>query len=292
MRTAVVTGVAGFLGSHLAMALAKKGRKVVGVDNLSTGTLLNLIPVLGKPVFTFLPLDVASLQIDEHKELIGADEIYHLASPASPKFYQAAPFETIETNTIGTKKMLELARRNGAKLLFTSTSEAYGDPEVHPQPETYLGNVKTWGPRACYDEAKRLGEVYCYEYHVRHGVDVRVARIFNTYSAGLRNDDGRVMSNFVSQALKGEPLTVYGDGSQTRSFCYVDDTIAALQRMMQEKKASGEIINIGNPVEYSILDVAKLVIRLSGANSEIAFRPLPTTIPNNASRTLPKRNGF
>lgn len=207
------------------------------------------------------------------------EEIYHLASPASPRFYQASPMETIAANTIGTMHLLELARQNQAKLLFASTSEAYGDPEVHPQREDYRGNVNTWGPRACYDEAKRLGEVYCYEYHHRYQVQAKVVRIFNTYSAGLRNDDGRVISNFVTQAISGQPITVYGDGSQTRSFCYVDDNIRALQLVMESEKATGQIINIGNPTEHTILDVALMVKRLAQSDSSLSFLSLPEDDP-------------
>jgi len=235
-----------------------------------------------------IPLDVAAISLAEHPELMDVTQIYHLASPASPKFYQADPFGTIAANTSGTMMMLELARRTGAKLLYASTSEAYGDPEVHPQPESYRGHVNTWGPRACYDESKRLGEVYCYEYYTRYGAQTTVARIFNTYSAGLRNDDGRVISNFVWQALHGANLTVYGDGSQTRSFCYVDDTVEALRRMMEAKNTNGEIINVGNPAEYAILDVAKLVIRLTGTASGIEFHPLPPDDPRQRRPDIAK----
>ena len=207
------------------------------------------------------------------------DEIYHLASPASPKYYQAAPFETINVNTIGTKNMLELAKRTNAKMVFTSTSEAYGDPEVHPQPEDYRGNVNTWGPRACYDEAKRMGEVLCYLFFKEYETKVKVARLFNTYSAALANDDGRVISNFVTQALNGEDMTVYGDGSQTRSFCYVTDTINGLKLLMEKEEANGEIINIGNPSEYTILGVAHIVKTLTDSSSRITFHPLPEDDP-------------
>ncbi|MEF3312875.1 NAD-dependent epimerase/dehydratase family protein [Paenibacillus sp. GYB004] len=279
MKTALVTGAAGFLGSHLAVRLLAQGYQVIGIDNLSTGTKLNLSGLTGQERFRFLECNIAEADCLNLGELAGADEIYHLASAASPKFYQQFPFETIKANTTGTWNMLELARRAGAKLVYTSTSEAYGDPTVHPQPEEYRGNVNTWGPRACYDESKRLGEVYCYEYAHRYQVPVKVARIFNTYSAGLRNDDGRVISNFVYQAIRGDEITVYGDGLQTRSFCYVDDTVRALMLMMERDQASGEIINVGNPVEYAVLDVAKLVQRLAGSTSAIVFLPLPQDDP-------------
>jgi len=288
MRKVVITGAAGFLGSHLARALLQEGCSVVGIDNLSTGTMLNLIPIAHHPAFTFLPLDVCSIQWEKYAELADINEVYHLASPASPKYYQAYPFDTISVNTVGTKNMLALAKQRQAKFLYTSTSEAYGDPEVHPQPETYKGNVNTWGPRGCYDEAKRLGEVYCYEYYSKFGVEVKVARVFNTYSSGLRNDDGRVISNFVAQALNGDNLTVYGDGSQTRSFCYVDDTINGLVRMMETQEASGEIINIGNPTEYSILAVANLVIHLTGSANGIIYLPLPIDDPKKRKPDITK----
>ncbi|MFM1651723.1 GDP-mannose 4,6-dehydratase [Brevibacillus sp. B_LB10_24] len=277
--TIVITGVAGFLGSHLCKELLAKGRRVIGIDNFSTGRERNLNEVIGHPDFFLINDDVTNKRVVEFSLLSGVEEIYHLASPASPKFYQLAPFETIAVNTIGTQHMLEVAKRNNAKLLYASTSEAYGDPEQHPQAEDYRGNVNTWGPRACYDEAKRLGEVMCYEYYHRHQVQVKVARIFNTYSDGLRNDDGRVISNFVTQALTGRDITVYGDGSQTRSFCYVDDNIRALQMMMEKDQATGEIINIGNPDEHRIIDVARMVKRLAGSESGITYHPLPQDDP-------------
>lgn len=279
MKKSLVTGAAGFLGSHMIARLRADGRHVIGIDNLSTGKADNLRSIREDGAFVFIRCDVTDPQIISLRELADVDEIYHLASPASPKFYQAHPFDTIEVNTAGTRNMLELACRNGAKLVFSSTSEAYGDPLVHPQDEQYRGNVNTWGPRACYDEAKRLGEVYCYEYFTRYQVPVKVARIFNTYSAGLRNDDGRVISNFVTQAIAGEDLTVYGDGSQTRSFCYVDDTIRGLRLMMEKDTANGEIINIGNPAEFTILQVAHKVIRLTGTSSGIRYFPLPADDP-------------
>lgn len=286
----LVTGVAGFLGSHLATELIQKGNIVVGIDNLYTGKLSNLNKIINNPNFSFIEYDAGNPEVVNFPELKDVKEIYHLASPASPKFYQAKPFETIEVNTIGTRNMLELARINGAKMVYTSTSEAYGDPEVHPQSEEYRGNVNTWGPRACYDEAKRLGEVFCYEYFHRFDVQVKVARIFNTYSAGLRNDDGRVISNFVTQAITGADLTVYGDGTQTRSFCYVDDTIRALQLMMEKDEASGQIINIGNPNEYQIIDVAKIVKELSKSSSEITFHELPQDDPKVRRPVIDKAN--
>lgn len=279
MKKIVITGAAGFLGSHLVKELLEQNHTVIGIDNLATGKMSNVEDVLTHPLFSFIKFDVSNPAVIDLPELEGVSEIYHLASPASPKFYQALALETIYINTIGTQNMLELAKKNDAKILYASTSEAYGDPEVHPQPEHYRGNVNTWGPRACYDEAKRLGEVFCYEYHRLYNVRTKVVRIFNTYSAGLRNDDGRVISNFVTQALTGEDITVYGDGSQTRSFCYVDDTLRAFRLMMDSDEATGEIINVGNPVEYSVLEVAHLVKKLTNSSSQITFHELPKDDP-------------
>ncbi|MEY2194316.1 NAD-dependent epimerase/dehydratase family protein [Neobacillus sp. BF23-41] len=277
-KKVLITGVAGFLGSQLAKDLLAAGCVVVGVDNLSSGKITN-IKGLPEDRFIFKEMDACSRKLLTGSDFKNVKEIYHLASAASPKYYQASPFETINVNTIGTKNMLELAKRNQAKIVYTSTSEAYGDPEVHPQPETYRGNVNTWGPRACYDEAKRLGEVLCYLYFTEYQTKVKVARIFNTYSAGLANDDGRVISNFVTQALKGEDITVYGDGTQTRSFCYVTDTLNGLKLLMEKDEANGEIINIGNPIEYPIIDLAHLVKALANSESNITFHPLPEDDP-------------
>ncbi|MEH6905707.1 NAD-dependent epimerase/dehydratase family protein [Neobacillus drentensis] len=277
-KKVLITGVAGFLGSQLAKDLLAAGCVVVGVDNLSSGKITN-IKGLSEGRFIFKEMDVCSRKILTDPDFLNVQEIYHLASAASPKYYQASPFETINVNTIGTKNMLELAKRKQAKIVYTSTSEAYGDPEVHPQPETYRGNVNTWGPRACYDEAKRLGEVLCYLYFTEYQTKVKVARIFNTYSAGLANNDGRVISNFVTQALTGEDMTVYGDGTQTRSFCYVTDTLNGLKLLMEKDEANGEIINIGNPTEYPIIELAHLVKTLSNSASNITFHPLPVDDP-------------
>lgn len=279
MKKVIVTGAAGFLGSCLTKKLLADGNQVIGIDNLLTGKISNLSGLQKSANFMFIQMDIVSEAILNMKQLVGVEEIYHLASPASPKFYQSAALETIAVNTIGTKNMLELTRSNGARMVYTSTSEAYGDPEMHPQQEIYRGNVNTWGPRACYDEAKRLGEVYCYEYYHQFKVRVKVARIFNTYSANLRNDDGRVISNFVNQAIRGQDITVYGDGSQTRSFCFVDDTIQGLMVMMEKDSATGEIINLGNPQDYTVLQVAELVKKLANSNSRITFHNLPKDDP-------------
>ncbi|AZS15585.1 GDP-mannose 4,6-dehydratase [Paenibacillus lutimineralis] len=292
MKTILITGVAGFLGSHLAKDLVAEGNRVIGVDNLSTGKMSNIDTLLKNDNFVFIQADASSEKWLLLDSLSDVREIYHLASPASPKYYQSASLETISINTVGTMHMLELARRTGAKMLYTSTSEAYGDPDVHPQPEHYRGNVNTWGPRACYDESKRLGEVFCYEYFHKFQVDIRVARIFNTYSAGLRSDDGRVISNFVDQALTGKDLTVYGDGMQTRSFCYADDTIRGLKLMMEKEAASGEIINIGNPTEHTILELAEYIDQLTGGNCRITFHPLPIDDPKQRRPNIEKANNL
>ncbi|UZJ77357.1 UDP-glucuronic acid decarboxylase family protein [Fictibacillus sp. KU28468] len=288
MKKIIITGVAGFLGYQLAETLLSEGCCIIGIDNLSTGRVQNIVKLNANPNFTFIKLDVCSDNLFPLKEITDIDQIYHLASPASPKYYQHYPFETIEINTIGTKNMLELTKTHNAKMVYLSTSEVYGDPEIHPQTEDYRGNVNTWGPRACYDEGKRLGEVFCYLYHSLFGVKIKVARIFNTYSAGLRNDDGRVISNFVNQAIKGEEITVYGDGSQSRSFCYVDDTIRAIMLMMKNDAANGEIINIGNPNEITVLNLAKLIKELTNSSSDIVFLPLPKDDPKQRRPNIDK----
>ncbi|MGE6575977.1 NAD-dependent epimerase/dehydratase family protein [Paenibacillus xylanexedens] len=265
----IISGAAGFLGSQLTERLLREGHNIIGIDNIITGTMSNLAPLLKYQNFLFMKQDVTNIKINEILSRIQrVDEVYHLASPASPLFYERYPLETIAVNTIGTRNLLELSKITQAKFLYTSTSEVYGDPMVSPQPESYNGNLQTWGPRACYDESKRLGEVYCYEYAKRYNVKVKIPRIFNTYSAGLRYDDGRVISNFIHQALSNQDLTVYGTGLQTRSFCYVDDTIEGLIQFMNSPVHS-EIINIGNEEEYSILEIAKIIIELTQSNSKI-----------------------
>lgn len=280
MSSVLITGVAGGLGSRLAGSLLSAGRTVVGVDDLSAGKKENVALLCQRyHRFSFIQDDVCSGSLSKELEKLNISEIYHLASLASPYFYQKYPLKTIAANTIGLQNMLELAVKLHAKLLFTSTSEVYGDPEVHPQHEMYRGNVNTWGPRACYDESKRLGEVLCYEYWKSNGIPIKIARLFNTYSPDMRSDDGRVVSNFVMQAVLGTDITIYGDGSQTRSFCYVDDTIRALVLMMSRDEANGEIINIGNPDEYTIKELADIIIDLTGASSRIIYRPLPKDDP-------------
>ena len=275
-KTALVTGGAGFIGSNLCRRLIENGWKVVCLDNLISGREENIADLVGHPGFSFLKADVTDgCAFDS----IGQVEyIYNLACPASPPFYQADPIATMKTSVLGAINVLELARRTGARVLQTSTSEIYGDPLEHPQRESYRGNVNPIGLRACYDEGKRAAETLFFDYHRQHGVDVRVVRIFNTYGPGMRPDDGRVMTNFISQAIAGEDITVYGDGSQTRSFCYVDDMVDALVAMMECEGFIGPV-NLGNPQELTMLELADKVIAQIGSSSRVAFCDLPSDDP-------------
>ncbi len=269
----VVTGAAGFLGSHLCDRLVADGHEVVGVDNLCTGSRENLAALLEHPRFRFLAHDV-TLGLPVEGEVGG---VFHLASPASPPDYLALPLETLAVGSTGTRVALDLARRTGARFLFASTSEVYGDPLVHPQPETYWGNVNPIGPRSVYDEAKRFAEALVTATRRAHGVDTRIVRIFNTYGPRMRIHDGRVVSNFVGQALRGEPITLYGSGSQTRSFCYVSDLIEGVLRVFHGTRT--DPVNLGNPTEWTIEQLAGLVIRLTGSASTVVRRPLPEDDP-------------
>jgi UDP-glucuronate decarboxylase len=268
----LVTGAAGFLGSHLVDRLLKDGHEVLGVDNLFTGSKKNLEHLHGNPRFEFMRHDIT------FPLYVEVDAIYNLASPASPIHYQRDPVQTIKTNVIGAVNMLGLAKRLGVRIFQASTSEVYGDPEVHPQPESYWGNVNPIGPRACYDEGKRAGETLFFDYHRQHGIEVRVARIFNTYGPRMALLDGRVISNFVVQALRGQDITVYGTGCQTRSFCYVDDLIEGLIRLFDSSHIGP--MNIGNPEEFTILEIAEKVIAMTGSNSKIHYRNLPDDDPH------------
>jgi dTDP-glucose 4,6-dehydratase len=271
---ALVTGGAGFVGSHLCRALLGRGWDVVAADNLCTGRRSNVEPFLGEPGFQFLEHDVT-----RPLELSGPiDAVLHFASPASPPDYLARPLETLDVGSTGTKLTLELARSKGARYLLASTSEVYGDPTVHPQPESYWGNVNPVGPRSVYDEAKRFGEALATAYRRSFGVDVKIVRIFNTYGPGLRPGDGRAIPNFMAQALAGRPLTVYGDGSQTRSFCYVDDEVDGLLELLLSGWTGGPM-NIGNPEEHTILELAQLILDLTGSDSPLVFEPLPENDP-------------
>jgi dTDP-glucose 4,6-dehydratase len=269
----LVTGAAGFLGSHLCDRLLTAGYDVVGMDNFITGSPANVVHLERHPKWHFARHDVTA-----YIELDGPlDGVLHFASPASPVDYLELPIQTLKVGSLGTHKALGLAKAKGARFLLASTSEVYGDPLVHPQPETYWGNVNPVGPRGVYDEAKRFAEAMAMAYHRYHGVDTRIARIFNTYGPRMRPRDGRVVSNFIVQALKGEPLTVYGDGHQSRSFCYVDDLIDGIVRLWE--RGGADPTNIGNPHEFTVRQLAEKVIALTGSRSAIVERPLPTDDP-------------
>ena len=272
-RRIVVTGAAGFLGSHLCRALLHRGDEVVAIDNLLTGSIDNVAELFGMRRFTFVDHDVSN-----YVHVPGAvDAVLHFASPASPADFERIPIQTLKVGSLGTHKTLGLAKDKGARYLLASTSEVYGDPLVHPQPEEYWGNVNPIGPRGVYDEAKRFAEAMTMAYHRYHGLDVGIVRIFNCFGPRMRADDGRAVSNFLVQALTGKPMTIYGDGSQTRSFCYVDDEVRGILALLD----SGEIgpVNIGNPEEHTVLWLAEKVLEVTGSSSEIRYEPLPTDDP-------------
>jgi dTDP-glucose 4,6-dehydratase len=273
MARIVVTGGAGFIGSHLCDRLVERSDEVVCLDNLVTGSLANIEHLFGRDGFTFHRHDVSN-----YIWVPGpVDAVMHLASPASPIDFARIPIQILKVGGLGTHNALGLAKSKGARFFLASTSEVYGDPAVHPQPETYWGNVNPIGPRGVYDEAKRYAEALTMAYHRHHGIDVRIVRIFNTYGPRMRPDDGRVVSNFITQALRGEPLTVYGDGSQTRSFCYVDDQVAGHLALL-DGDVTGPI-NIGNDGEFTMFELAQVIIDVTGSSSEITFAPLPTDDP-------------
>lgn len=280
----LVTGGCGFIGSHLIDRLMSEGHEVICVDNCFSGEKFNVEHWLNNPRFEFIRHDVTDpLKVE-------VDQIYHLACPASPVFYQHNSIKTIKTSVLGTLNMLGLAKRNKARILLSSTSEVYGDPEIHPQSEEYWGHVNPIGIRSCYDEGKRIAETLMFEYYRNHGVEIRVARIFNTYGPRMLENDGRVVSNFLVQALKGNPLTVYGDGSQTRSFCYVDDLVEGLIRLM-----NGDFIgpcNIGNPGEYTILQLAEAVQELVDPSIPIGRKPLPSDDPKKRKPDITKAKTY
>jgi len=269
----LVTGGAGFLGSHLCDRLTRKGHDVLCLDNFFTGTKNNIRDLMGLPNFELIRHDLV------HPIFLEVDEIYNLACPASPVHYQYNPVKTIKTSIMGAIHMLGLAKRVRAKILQASTSEVYGNPTIHPQPEAYWGNVNTIGPRSCYDEGKRCAETLFFDYHRQNKVNIRVVRIFNTYGPRMDPNDGRVVSNFIVQSLTEKEITVYGDGSQTRSFCYVDDLIEGLVRMMDGPDAFTGPVNLGNPTEFSMLELAEKIIALTGSRSRIVFKPLPQDDP-------------
>ncbi|MBN9315711.1 MAG: SDR family oxidoreductase [Devosia sp.] len=282
---AVVTGGAGFVGSHLCDRLLAEGYRVICVDNLQTGRKSNIRHLLGNADFTFIQHDVVEpLKLKAH----GIVRVYNLAAAASPPMYQRDPIHTLRTNVIGAINVLDLAKQTGARIFQASTSEVYGDPEVHPQPESYSGSVNCYGPRACYDEGKRAAETAFFEYRRLHDVDTRIARIFNTYGPRMSPEDGRVVSNFIVQALKGEDITIYGDGSQTRSFCFVDDLVEGIQRLMAADESPNAPVNLGNPGEFTMLELAQLVLELTGSRSRIAHRPLPQDDPRQRRPNITK----
>lgn len=278
----LVTGGAGFIGSHLCDALLRGGYRVVCLDNLATGESANIAGALENPRFRWERMDVT----EPFDHDVGF--VFHMASPASPVDYISMPVDTMLANSLGTRNCLELARRTGARMLMSSTSEVYGDPEVTPQHEGYFGNVNPVGPRSCYDEGKRFAEALCKAYERAYGVQTVIVRIFNTYGSRMRREDGRVIPNFVLQALEGRPLTVYGDGSQTRSFCHSADMVRGLMLAMFTPRAAGEVVNLGNPDEMTILDLARLVRDKVGPGSELEFKDLPVDDPHRRKPDITK----
>ncbi|TGL39084.1 UDP-glucuronic acid decarboxylase family protein [Leptospira perdikensis] len=275
----LITGGAGFIGSHLAETLLNAGNQIIVLDNFHTGRKENLNHLLSNPNFELIRHDIT----DPIK--LEVDEIYNMACPASPVHYQSNPIKTIKTNVLGMTNMLGLAKRVKARILQASTSEVYGNPLEHPQTESYWGNVNTIGIRSCYDEGKRVAETLCFDYHRQHGVDIRVIRIFNTYGPRMIPDDGRVVSNFIVQALRGENITIYGDGSQTRSFCYVDDLARGIITMMNTENFIGPV-NLGNEGEFTVKELAELVIKETGSKSKIIYLPLPQDDPTRRKPNL------
>ena len=278
----LVTGGAGFIGSHLCKRMLEEGNEVICLDNYFTGAKENIISLLNNPYFELVRHDITEPYYAE------VDEIYNLACPASPVHYQYNPIKTIKTSVMGAINMLGLAKRVKAKILQASTSEVYGDPAVHPQPESYWGNVNPIGPRSCYDEGKRCAETLFMDYHTQNGVAIKIARIFNTYGPHMNINDGRVVSNFIVQALQGEPLTIFGDGSQTRSFQYVADLVSGLIRLMGTDAQVTGPINLGNPQECTMLQLAQEIIKLTGSSSKLVFQPLPQDDPQQRRPDISK----
>lgn len=285
MKRILVTGGAGFIGSHLCEKLLSQGNEVICLDNYFTGSKLNIVHLLDNHYFELIRHDITM------PVYLEVDEIYNLACPASPLHYQYNGIKTIKTSVMGAINTLGLAKRTRSKVLLASTSEVYGDPEVHPQPESYWGNVNTLGPRACYDEGKRCAETLYMNYHVQNGVRIKIARIFNTYGPRMNSNDGRVVSNFIVQALRGEDLTIFGDGSHTRSFQYIDDLVNGLIKLMGKPDSFTGPVNLGNPIEVSVLELAKMIIKMTGSKSKLIHLPLPEDDPRQRKPdiTLAKR---
>ena len=281
----LVTGGAGFVGSHLCDALLEAGHEVLCADNFFTGNKANIEKLLDHPYFELIRHDVT------FPLYVEVDEIYNLACPASPIHYQHDPVQTLKTSVHGAINMLGLAKRLKARILQASTSEVYGDPNVHPQPEEYWGNVNPIGPRSCYDEGKRCAETLFFDYHRQYGLNIKVARIFNTYGPRMHPNDGRVVSNFIVQALRGDPITIYGDGKQTRSFCFVLDLVEGLRRLMDSPEEVTGPINLGNPGEFTMIELAEAVIRLTGSGSRMVFRPAPVDDPRQRQPDITKARG-
>ena len=280
LQRVLVTGGAGFLGSHLCQELLAAGHEVLCVDNFYTGTKRNIRHLMGNPYFELMRHDIT------FPLFVEVDKIYNLACPASPIHYQNDPVQTTKVNVHGSINLLGLAKRVGARILQASTSEVYGDPTVHPQPESYTGSVSPIGPRACYDEGKRCAETLFFDYYRQHGVKIKVARIFNTYGPRMRPNDGRVVSNFIVQALRDEPITLYGDGSQTRSFCYVDDLIDGLMKLMESSEEFTGPVNLGNASEFTVLELAQKIIDITGSRSKFIFNTLPINDPQRRQPDL------
>jgi UDP-glucuronate decarboxylase len=285
MQRVLVTGGAGFIGSHLCEYLLERDCKVICVDNLYTGSKSNISHLVDNPRFEFIRHDIVN------PIYLEVDQIYNMACPASPVHYQKNPIRTLKMGTVAMINLLGLARRTGARILQASTSEVYGDPLVHPQTEEYWGNVNPIGPRSCYDEGKRVAETFMYAYHEREGVDIRIVRIFNTYGPRMAADDGRVVSNFIVQALKNEPLTVYGKGDQTRSFCYVSDLVRGLYLLMNSPEFVGPI-NLGNPNERTVLELAMQIKKMTGSSSDIVMKPLPKDDPTRRRPDIGKAERY
>ena len=283
--TILVTGGAGFIGSHLCERLLAVGHRVICLDNFMTSSRENIAHLLDNQQFRLVEHDIIEpfFLDDEH-----VDRVFNLACPASPVHYQKNPIRTIKANTIGMINVLGFARKHGARLLQASTSEVYGDPEVHPQSESYLGHVSTLGPRACYDEGKRCAESLCMDYHRMHGMEIKIVRIFNTYGSRMAFDDGRVVSNFILQALKDEDIMIYGDGTQTRSFCYVDDLVEGILRMMDTASQETGPVNLGNPHEFTMLELAQEVLSIIGSESAIVYKSLPQDDPKRRKPDITK----